>query len=172
MARKEELQQMKVRDLKSMATKLGIKGSWDMKKDEVVEAILEVEEARDLREKTTAFGDEATKGYDEGTNDAAVEAAEEENAKAKKLGYVENVAVGTIVAFRCSNGKVRSAKVKAKSTYDRKLKLVTSYGMEYIVDFSDVIWVRTGKRWPKGVYNLLKGLRGDEASVDAAESKS
>ena len=75
----------------------------------------------------------------------------------QKMSYIENIDIGTIVAFRLSSGKVKSAKVTRKSTKNRKLKLETDYGAEYIVSYDDVVWVRTGKRWPRGVYKLLKG---------------
>ena len=70
--------------------------------------------------------------------------------------------MGTLVAFIDDSGKARTAKVKNKSTKNRKLKLETEYGAEYIVDYRSILWVRTGKRWPKGVYNLLKGKSGHE----------
>ena len=75
----------------------------------------------------------------------------------RKMRYIESAEIGVIVAFRLPNGRVKSAKVVKKSTKNRKLKLETSYNAEYIVSYDDVIWVRTGKRWPKGVYELLKG---------------
>ena len=75
----------------------------------------------------------------------------------QKMSYIENIDIGTIIAFRLSNGKVKSAKVTRKSTKNRKLKLETDYGAEYIISYEDVVWVRTGKRWPRGVYKLLKG---------------
>ena len=37
----------------------------------------------------------------------------------------------------------------------------TSYGAVSVIPFEDVLWVRTGNRWPRGVYNMLKGI-GDE----------
>ena len=80
---------------------------------------------------------------------------------ARRLEYVENAEVGTLVAFNTPNGKVKSAMVENKSTKNRKLKLVTSYGVEYIVSYEDVVWVKTGTRWPRGVYRLLKGLTDD-----------
>ena len=48
-----------------------------------------------------------------------------------------------------------------RSTKNRKLKLETKYGASFIVPFDDVIWVRTNKRWPKGVYQLLKGIESE-----------
>lgn len=76
----------------------------------------------------------------------------------QKMSYVENIKVGVLVAFKLSNGKVKSAKVAKKSSSKRKLLLETEYGKTYIVPYEDIIWVRTGNRWPKGVYKLLKGL--------------
>lgn len=76
---------------------------------------------------------------------------------AKKMPYIENVANGTIVAFKLPNEKVKSAMVMAKSSTKRKLKLETEYGKTFIVDFKDVVWVKTGNRFPKGVYEALKG---------------
>ena len=84
-----------------------------------------------------------------------------ENKVKQKMDYVENIKIGTLVAFKLPNGKVKSAKVEKKSTKNRKLKLVTSYGAEFIIPYDSVIWVRTGTRWPKGVYNLLKGKTED-----------
>ena len=76
----------------------------------------------------------------------------------QKMSYVENIKIGVLVAFKLSNGKVKSAKVAKKSSSKRKLLLETEYGKTYIVPYEDIIWVRTGNRWPKGVYKLLKGL--------------
>jgi len=73
--------------------------------------------------------------------------------------YIENVEPGTILAFKMPGGeKVRSAAIVNRSSKNRKLKVVTSYGVEYVISYDDVVWVRTGKRWPRGVYNLLKGI--------------
>jgi hypothetical protein len=85
---------------------------------------------------------------------------------AQKMPYIENIEIGTLVAFRLSNGKVKSAKVTRKSTKNRKLKLETDYGAEYIVSFDDIVWVRTSKRWPRGVYKLLKGLVDDNGKEE------
>ena len=79
----------------------------------------------------------------------------------KKKAYVENVKIGTLVAFTSYTGKVKSAKVIKKSTKNRKLKVETKYGAQFIITFDDVIWVRTNKRWPRGVYQLLKGVVND-----------
>lgn len=84
-----------------------------------------------------------------------------------RLAYLMNLEVGTIVAVKLTNGKVISAKVVKKSTPRKKLMVVTSYGQEHLVDWSEVVWVKTGKRWPKGVYKLFsaKGVESNEKEV-------
>lgn len=126
---KEELQIHTQRELAKLATTLGIKGAHDMKKADVVNAILEVDSQKDSSD----------------------------SSKESKMHYVENAQIGTIVAFRCKNGKVKSAKIEKCSSKNRKLKVVTQYGLEFIISFEDVVWVKTGSRWPRGVFELLKG---------------
>lgn len=70
--------------------------------------------------------------------------------------YIDNAAIGVLVAFRDDKGKVRSAKIEKKSTTRRKLMLVTEYGAKFVVEYKDVLWVRTGARWPRAVYDLLR----------------
>lgn len=167
---KEQLMAMKARDLMRMATKLGIKGAWDMKKEEVVEAILGAEStensdigAKDMDGMQSARDE--VKTDDHNTN---VEAeCKDENGSvsvdmSQKMPYIEGAEIGTLVAFRLPNGKVKSAKIVKKSTKGRRLKLETDYGAQYVVSFDDIVWVRTGRRWPRGVYKLLKGMVEDE----------
>ncbi len=186
---KENLQGKSCKELRERARELNIVGRWDMTKEQLIEAILGVENAMDSENKTEKVNaifihgglsrrDQVIRVGDQSANDeckvdnpvaaASVVAevkVENESAGAKtsdqKMSYVEGVEIGTIVAFRLSNGKVKSAKVVKKSTKNRKLKLETDYHAEYIVSYDDIVWVRTGKRWPRGVYNLLKGLVDD-----------
>ena len=44
-----------------------------------------------------------------------------------------------------------------RSIKERMLLLETEYKSVYKVSFDDVLWVKTGNRWPKGIYELLKG---------------
>lgn len=166
---KEILQSKTCKELREHARELNIIGRWDMTKEQLIETILGVENAMASENKTN-IGQSANDECKVDNPGAAVDAAAEgkrENESAgvktsdQKMSYVEGIEIGTIVAFRLSNGKVKSAKVVKKSTKNRKLKLETDYGAEYIVSYDDIVWVRTGKRWPRGVYNLLKGLVDD-----------
>lgn len=159
---RETLQNKTCKELREIAKNLKIQGRWDMTKEELIETILGVQNAKSGE---TQADSQSTIDEHKVDDQGGVEAeakCENESASVKinmeqKMRYIENVEIGTIVAFRLANGRVKSAKVVKRSTKNRKLKLVTDYNAEYIVSYDDIIWVRTGKRWPRGVYELLKG---------------
>ena len=166
---RENLQKKTCKELRELAKELNISGRWDMTKDQLIDAILGAEVVENTNDSESAK-DECK--VDNQENVVEVEdKVEKESANvdvdmAQKMPYIENIEIGTLVAFRLSNGKVKSAKVTRKSTKNRKLKLETDYGAEYIVSFDDIVWVRTGKRWPRGVYKLLKGLVDDNGKEE------
>lgn len=152
-----------VRELRELAKELNISGRWEMTKGELIVAILRARNVKVNKENVSAKDEVRI----DNQNSVEVEdKVEKKSANIKtyevnmeqKMQYIEGVEIGALVAFRLSNGKVKSAKVIRKSTKNRKLKLETDYGAVYIVAYEDIVWVRTGKRWPKGVYRLLKGL--------------
>lgn len=165
---KEILEAKTKKELRAIATEMQITGRWDMTKEQLIDAILRAKSAENsnqenaVDENSQSAKDECKVDNHESEGVEAEDKVENESANVKvnmeqKMSYIENIDIGTIVAFRLSNGKVKSAKVTRKSTKNRKLKLETDYGAEYIVSYEDIVWVRTGKRWPRGVYKLLKG---------------
>lgn len=158
-----DLMAMKVAELKQICKEGGIKhykGKNCFKKIELVEAILRAEENVEDN-KQSAKDETKNDNYD-------AEAVSNKKHTAaiidmeQKMPYIEQAAIGTIIAFRLPNGKVKSAKVIKKSTKNRRFMAETEYNAQYVVDYDNVVWVRTGTRWPRGVYKLLKGLVGDE----------
>lgn len=149
---REELQKVKSKDLQKMATAAGIKHSRQYRKDTLIEMLA-----------------------DDGVGAPIL--PDEVVSKVTMIDYegkmrrIENIGVGTIVAFRTEDGKVKSAKVVNKSTKNKKLKVETSYGKIYIVPFDKVIWVKTGVRWPRGVYNLLKGIGTTDGKETSTETE-
>ena len=81
--------------------------------------------------------------------------------------YLDDLLPGTIVAFRKPDLSVKSAKVLRKSTKDKKLMVQMKFGTNKIINFSDVIWVKTTERWPKWVFNLLKGIEDESIKAEA-----
>lgn len=167
---KENLQNKTCKELRELAKELNISGRWGMTKDQLIDAILGAE----VVENTNKSESESAKDECKIDNHDVVEVEDKVEKKsanvdvdmAQKMPYIENVEIGTLVAFRLFNGKVKSAKVIRKSTKNRKLMLETDYGAKYIVSYDDIVWVRTGKRWPRGVYKLLKGLVDDNGKEE------
>lgn len=160
---RETLNKLTVKELiQQYATPLQIVGRHDMRKSNLVQAILDLyvsqidEGAEEAANETSNEVDDVT------TKDVSKEVKKQpreltEVQKINKARYVDEADVGTIIAFKLPGMKVKSAKIIRRSTKNKKFKVQTAYGVEYVVSFDEVIWVKTNKRWPKGVYNLLKG---------------
>ena len=165
---REQLAEMKVAELKSICKENGIKhynGKNRYTKQQMIEAIIVAfpEEEQQKEQKEEQQVEKPEKKLEDNKKAKESKCNEEEvknteDAESKRKAYVENIAIGTIVAFRTQDGKVKSAKVINKSSKYRRLKLETKYGAIYVIKYEDVIWVKTGKRFPRGVYNLLKGI--------------
>ena len=82
-----------------------------------------------------------------------------------KEKYIENIQVGTLVAFLDDKGKPRTGAMVNISTKNKKLKLQTEFGWEFIVPWDKVLWVKQGNRWPNGIYRLLKEWKYKNAAV-------
>lgn len=154
-SKREELGNMLVVDLRNMASTYGIKNVKKYKKQELVDMICEIIDGQ----KPTAVDEEVTveEVEDDNNIETVTDELSEEEIAERRMPYVENAPIDTIVAFKLPTGKVKSAKIINKSTKNRKLKVETAYGAQFIIPYDSVIWVKTGTRWPKGVYNLLKG---------------
>lgn len=161
-----DLMVMKVTELKQICKEGGIKhynGKNCFKKIELVEAILraegKVEDDIESAKDETKNDDHDAEAVSNKKHTAAIIDMEQ------KMPYIEQAAIGTIIAFRLPNGKVKSAKIIKRSTKNRRFMVETEYNAQYVVEYDNVVWVRTGDRWPRGVYKLLKGLVGDEAEA-------
>lgn len=171
---REELNTKTAKELRSIASEMNIPGRWDMTKDQLIEAIVSkdsksaevetvVESAKTEETVEVKVNVEETAVEETATNVESTEEVAAENSE-KKMQYLRKIERGMIVAFRVNiKGveKVKSAAVENVSQKREMLKLVTKYGAEFIVPFKDVVWVRTNARWPKGVYELLKGVKKD-----------
>lgn len=136
---KENMQNKTCKELRELAKVMNISGRWDMTKSQLINAILgaEVEKKTDKNE--------------------SIESIKEKRNESIKESYIEKVNLGCLVAFKTNTGKVSSAKIIKRSLKRRMLLLETEYKSVYKVSFNDVLWVKTGNRWPKGIYELLKG---------------
>lgn len=172
---REELLNKTKEEVSAIAKGYGVTrsiGSKRKTKEQLVEEILKVDGGAQTTE-TAEVPDEEWNPT-ETTAEVAEEEVKVEKAEVvdeavkeqRRKEYIENVKIGTLVAFKSLTGKVKSAKVVKRSSKNRKLKVETKYGAEFVISYDDVIWVRTNKRWPKGVYQLLKGVTNDEVKVE------
>lgn len=167
MLQKEQLETMKVDELRSLLKENGIsyyKNSKRITKIEMIERYLE--EMSTIVEMVDKYAREDELAADMKEAAEKAEKLEAERLEKKKK-YIEQAKVGTLVAFRCSDGKVISGIIVKKSTKSRKFMIETKYGIEYKISFDDVLWVKTNKRWPKGIYLLFKkGSKTEEKHDD------
>lgn len=98
------------------------------------------------------------------------EKRETERKKERHMQHVRAAQVGQIIAFYDDNGKAKSAKIVKKSMANERFKVETKYGAEFIVPFENVIWVRTGHRWARSIYKILKGETNVAENATLAES--
>ena len=127
-----DLSSKTVKELLVIAKEYQIVGRHDMKKQQLIDAIVEFEKALS---KVTAI-----KTHED---------------------YIKNLKSGDIVAFQFYNpfGKkiIRSAKVVDAYPGEEGMTVQDKIGNEYFVYKSNILWVKTGKRWPKFVYLMFKG---------------
>lgn len=167
MERKEELQMLKREELVDICKNYKLphcRGKARIKKDELIETILEAESTKKGTNETKSAVDE---NKIDNHQVVEVEVKEEkqstDNIDARKLYYITQAEIGTIVACKIGN-KMKSAKIIKRSTKKERFMVETAHGAQYIVPYEDVVWVRTGRKWPGGVYRALKGL-APEANV-------
>lgn len=70
--------------------------------------------------------------------------------------YLANLAVGNIVAFK-NDEYMYSGKVEAFSNGTVTIK--TKNASVYYIRIEDIIWVKNGSHWPKGIFNALKATK-------------
>ena len=149
----KELNKLTVKELREKAKENNIAGRWSMSKGELINALEETLQTKHVEEVK-----------EQKSNEERKKVLTDEERKERKIRYLRTVEPGTIVAFKNeeTHNSARSAKVINRDVKNGKLKLETKYGAIFIVKFEDIIWVRTGSRWPKGVYAELKGAEQDE----------
>lgn len=130
-----------------------------------VEEVEEVKEVVEEEKEAIINDDEDEK---ESKKEVMAEVVVNNNCYAQKVGavskrsqsdYINAVEVGMIVAFKTVS-KAFSAKVEQikrdNSGTVTELYCKSKNGVEYKVPRSAVIWVKTGNRWPKGIFEQLK----------------
>lgn len=130
------LESMRLEDLRRLGKQVGVKNTHSYKKVDLIKAIANCQ----VEVKAEAEETEEVKMDLEG----------------KKV-YIETAPVGVLVAYKHKDGSIRSAKMVNRSVKNRKLKMETLSGKQFVISFDDVLWIKTGKKWPQKIYEQLKG---------------
>lgn len=173
MYNKEQLMEMKVDELRKVASSIGIKNAKRYKKVDLVDMIISVQNIRNMiasvQNPPEAVPEEVVEEVKEEKEEVASVSGNTDNTDnggidSNKLRYINEAPIGTLVAFKLPNGQTKSAKIINRSTGRKKLKLETVYGKQFIVSYSDIVWVKSTNKWPRGVYNQLKGIVMEETN--------
>lgn len=184
-----ELKGFTVKELREEAKSLKIKFWYNKTKAELVSGILEataenntnveennnMEEIREatISEDSTVEKVEAVQAEDE----IAVDNSYATLISHKKTPgeYIDNVEVGMIIAFATEPEKAISAKVKeifrAEDNGVKEVLAVSKNGYTYKVPRAAIVWVKTGHRWPRGIYDKLRNsyVKREEATAEIKE---
>lgn len=144
-----------VKELRKKAAEYNVVGRWEMNKQQLVEVICDLLEEEEKRKPVAKC-----KIVDDAKGENGSDADSFQNAPRKtKDEYIRKISIGTIVAFRVivrGIEKVKSAAVIEINEDKKFYRVMNKAGFEFVIDESELVWVKTGKRWPRGVYNLLK----------------
>lgn len=75
--------------------------------------------------------------------------------------YLSTLSVGNIVAFKeqdnMFSGKVEN--IEYDESFGHIITVKTKNGSVYYPHLSEIIWIKNGSHWPKGIYNALKATK-------------
>lgn len=160
---KECLESYTVADLRKIAKNFHIVGRWEINKSQLIMEILLAQKDREVRKESCL---NATEVYEAEKKQSEKEQTKEtfenkkvmqDNSNNDHSKYLANIEVGRLVAFNDHNmGIVRTARVVNISQKRHQLKVIDIYGSIEIISFEQVAWVKTGKRWPRRLFHLIR----------------
>ena len=129
-----------VKELREIAKEMGIVGRWEMSKQELIEAINAVQQS-------VNEGDDC--------------------AKRTPQDYLQNIGPGTLVAFKRNKNKDVAMSGKFVGFENGRVLIESKKGTLFKVSPDNVIWVKSGGRWPKWVYSLFNNKEREVESDNA-----
>ncbi|MCX7924118.1 MAG: Rho termination factor N-terminal domain-containing protein [Clostridia bacterium] len=159
---REALGQMKVKELLPIAKELNVVGRHDMRREQLIDAIVgnqaetSTSVVKSTRQHTNDIEQDLAHGKKSEWENANVqEACNVVDVPKPKERYLDNAKPGTIIAFKVGDSKVFSGMIK--EIISNGFTVETRNGVKFTVRRSKVLWVKTGDRWPRGIYQALKG---------------
>ena len=150
---RNELENMTKENVAKVAKGLGVKrykGKSMLSKKELIDGICKAMESND-------DAADVQKAINEAGEHVKNEIVIDREVKDKRI---LSAPIGTLIAFHePKTGKLNTAKLTNRNKTKKLIKCETQYGKEFLISFSDVVWTKTGSRWPKSIYNELKGKK-------------
>ena len=152
---RNELENMTKENVAKVAKDLGVKrykGKSMLSKKELIDGICKAMESND-------DAADVQKAINEAGEQVKNEIVIDREVKDKRI---LSAPIGTLIAFHePETGKLNTAKLTNRNKTKKLIKCETQYGKEFLISFSDVVWTKTGSRWPKSIYNELKGKKAN-----------
>ena len=149
-----DLNKKTCKELRDIAKDLNITGRWDMTKQELIEAI---EKVSDWSDDDIMFeGDCIIKNEDSNQSEGS------QKVSKTTRDYLNNAEVGTLVAFKRNSSKDIAMSGKFVSFENGKVTVESKKGTLFKLNPENIIWVKTGERWPKWVFNLFNASNVDK----------
>ena len=152
---RNELENMNKTEVAKVAKDFGVKrykGKSMLSKEELIDSICKALESKD-------DAADVQKAISEAGEQVKKEIVIDREVKDERI---LSAPIGTLIAFRePETGKLNTAKLTNRNKVKRLIKCETQYGKEFLIPFENIRWVKTGSRWPKGIYNELKGKKAD-----------
>ena len=142
-----DLNKKTCKELREIAKHYDVKGRWDMTKHELIEAI---ENAFDWSDDEIMFeGDCIIKNDDTNQSEGSHEVLK------TTRDYLNNAEPGTLVAFKRNVSKDVAMSGKFVSFENGKVTVESKKGTMFKLNPENIIWVKTGLRWPKWVFKMF-----------------
>ncbi len=152
-----------VKELREIAKELNITGRWNMTKAQLIEAIEMEQVSQNLTDEDIEFETDCII-HDDNANHS------EGHQKVSKTTdeYIKSIKEGTLVAFKRNKNKeiAMSGKFVGFDENEKKVLIESKKGTLFKVNRENILWVKTGSRWPKWVF-LLFNHEKEEADDNA-----
>lgn len=167
------LASLTVKELLKVAAEKNVRGRTAMKKTELIAAIetadavvaeAENEVEEELKQQIEMYIEyENTETLDT-IICASNEEWEKEAAfeKKPKADYINKATVGVIVAFKVVDKTISGM---VEEVLSNEFVVKTKNGIKFTVRKKNVVWVKTGLRWPRFIYEALKGVTESATKV-------
>lgn len=142
-----ELKNKTVKELRELAKEHNITGRWDMTKAQLIEAlsVVSTPEENDFKNEDIPF-----------ETDCVI--------KKTTSDYLAEIKVGTLVAFKRNKDKNLAMSGKFQEFKNGKVYVLSKRGTVFEINPENIIWVKTGTRWPKWVYALFNSESEEKSS--------